>query len=50
VCATADLFESIAELAPGSEVVVRIWRAGEPREFSVKVAERTPPTEESKDE
>jgi S1-C subfamily serine protease len=50
VHATADLFESIAELAPGTEVVVSVWRAGEKKEFAVKVAERTPPQDETKDE
>ncbi len=36
-----DLFESIADLSPGSEVVVRVWRSGEVRDYPVTVAERT---------
>ncbi len=42
VHATADLFASIAELTPGSEIVVRVWRAGEVRDIPVRVIERTP--------
>jgi S1-C subfamily serine protease len=43
VYATEDLFTSIAALMPGTETTVRVWRAGEVREYPVRVAERTPP-------
>ena len=42
VHANEDLFEAIAELEPGSEVLLRLWREGAVRELAVHVSERLP--------
>lgn len=38
---TRDLLNTIAEIEPGEEVTVRIWRDGEYRSLPVKLAERS---------